>query len=353
MIERLLTVARRIADASDPLGIEARAGLVATSGLSREGIELALTEHLETSPSDEEITALLASVAAPRPRRCHVVIAANVCTGAHRAIAVALATSPAVVVRPSSRDPVLAELFVRELRADTSFWAAGGSIDQATDVRPAPGDELHVYGSDATVESLRAASGPSVIVRGYGTGLGIAAVGLHVSEREAARALTRDVIPFDQRGCLSPRAVLVEGSPSRAVAFCEALHEELGAAEKHIPRGELDRSTHAELAMYRASIEAIGRLYAGPGHAVGLDLEPRGLLLPPAARALHVVPASPASVSLLLAAWARYVTAVGVGANDDGALTHAILAEVPGARLSPLGRMQKPPFNGPVDRRSK
>jgi hypothetical protein len=348
LLERLLVVARRVADPTDPLGASARARLLKATGLSPEGVELALTQHLETRPTEAEITSLLASASASASSpRCHVVIAANVCTGALRAIAVALATSSSVVVRPSSRDPVLAEIFARELAADPLFRAEGGSIELTTDLRPAPGDELHVYGSDQTVESLRVATDPGVIVRGHGAGIGIAVVGVRADARTAAQAIARDVIPFDQRGCLSPRIVLVEGSPTRAEDLCEALHEHLG--QSPVPRGEIDRATMAEVAIYRASMQAVGRFWEGAGHAIGLDPEPRALILPPAARVVHSVPTSTDEVGSLLEPWVRYVAAVGL--DDDSALSRAVLEKAHSARVSRLGLMQRPLFDGPVDRR--
>lgn len=350
-VERAVAVAARIADPGDPLGAEARERLLAVSGLSREGIELALTEHLETSPSREEIDALLeSSGGAPGERgarRCHVVIAANVCTSALRAVAVALAVSPEVFVRPSSRDPVLAELLARELGADAEFRAAGGSIELTGELHVEAGDELHVYGSDQTVEALRRAASPGVVVRGHGTGLGIAVIGASVDERSAARAVARDVIPFDQRGCLSPRAALVEGDAARAIAFGRALHEELLASP--IARGELDAGARGEFLRYRGTLEAVGHFWEGEHHAVGVDPEPRALLLPPPARVVHVAPASVEVAPGLLDPWVRYLTAVG--ADDDGPLVRSIRAYAPNARLSRLGAMQRPPLDGPVDRR--
>jgi hypothetical protein len=346
-----VAVAARIADPADPLGVEARAKLLEVSGLSREGVELALSDHLETRPSGEEIDALLASSGGGNAARCHVVIAANVCTSALRAIAVALAVAPSVVVRPSSRDPVLAEILGRELGADAAFRAAGGSIELAREIRAEAGDELHVYGSDQTVEALRGAAKPGVVVRGHGTGLGIAVIGAMVDDRSAARAVARDVIPFDQRGCLSPRAVLVEGDAARAIAFGHALHEELLAFSTSIPRGELDAGALGELALYRASIEAVGQFWQGDNHAVGVDPAPRALLLPPAARVVHIAPASAETAPRLLEAWARHITAVG--ADDDGPVVQAIRACAPNARASRLGAMQRPPLDGPVDRRVK
>ncbi len=107
-VERVVAAGRRAADDADPLGREAREALLASSGLSAEGVALALGAHLETHPAPEHLAALLAS--AGRAPGCHVVLAANVCTAALRALAVAVATAPRVSVRPSRRDPSLARM---------------------------------------------------------------------------------------------------------------------------------------------------------------------------------------------------------------------------------------------------
>lgn len=350
-IKRLIHLARRVADPADALGIEARARLRGTSGLSREGIELALTRHLEANPSEDEIASLLRSTEPSieaSPPRCHVVIAANVCTSALRSIAVAVATSPTVLVRPSSRDPVLADILVRELAEDDAFSEAGGSIALTHGINAAPSDELHIYGSDETITALRAASPPGVVIRGHGTGFGVALIEEGADLPVAAAALASDVIPFDQRGCLSPRIALVGGAPGRAVALFNALDGELRCSK--IPRGSFDEEARAELAMYRATVEALGTFREGPSHAVGLDPAPASLLLPPAARVVHVVPASAETALRLLAPWSTYIAAVG--AFGEGSLLTALLALAPRARRSNLGEMQRPPLDGPVDRRS-
>jgi hypothetical protein len=142
---------------------------------------------------------------------------------------------------------------------------------------------------------------------------------------------------------------LVEGDAARAVAFGQALHEELLASP--IPRGELDAGARGELALYRASLESVGHFWEGPHHAVGVDPAPRALLLPPAARVVHIAPASAETAPGLIEPWARYLTAVG--ADDNSEVVGAIRACAPNARLSRLGAMQRPPLDGPVDRRSK
>lgn len=345
-VDSLIAAARRIADPGDPLGVEARRRLPATSGLSPEGVALALGEHLEAHPGEEEIRALVAG--AGRARRCQVVLAANVCTAPLRAIAVAAATAPAVRVRPSRRDPVVAELLARALDEDHgSPWRF--ELAAELDLPGEPGDELHVYGADATVAALAAQAGTGVIVRGHGTGIGVAVIGGGADITAAARAVAADVIPFDQRGCLSPRMVLVEGSPARAEALARALHEALGSAGERVPRGPLDDAARAEIALHRATLEAIGAWWEGPGHGVGLDPAPRSLALPPAARIAHIVPASAASIDDLLAPWARVIAALGE--DGVGPLIDAARRMLPRARRSPIGRMQRPPLDGPVDLR--
>jgi hypothetical protein len=340
---------RRVADAADPLGREARAELRAVSGLSPEGIELALTEHLETDPAPADLDALLSTVgAAPR---CHVVLSANVCTAALRAIALAVATAPAACIRPSRRDPVLAAILVRALSADPHFAAAGGSIARVADVAPAPGDELHVYGTDQTVATLTTSATPGVIVRGHGTGMGLAVIGLAVDLDAAADAVARDTIAFDQRGCLSPRMVLIEGDADRASAFAAALDRRLAAHGARVPRGPLDPDTAAAVTRYRSMLDALGEALAGPDHLVGLDPSPRALVLPPAARVLHVVPATAATAPALLAPWAGFLTTIG--SDDDGDLARAVAGCANGARRARLGRMQRPPLDGPVDLRQR
>ncbi|WP_437283746.1 acyl-CoA reductase [Sorangium sp. So ce375] len=362
-VERAVAAAARIADARDPLGEEARRRLPSTSGLSPEGVELALGRHLEITPSDGELGALVA--ASGRARSCHVVLAANVCTAPLRAIAVAAATAPEVFVRPSRRDPVVAELLVRALQADDGFRRAGGAIALVADIAlgdagtPAAGEdvlgdlphaELHIYGSDQTVATLRAKAGPGVLVRGHGAGLGLAVVGPDASLAEAAQDIAADVVPFDQRGCLSPRFVLVEGSTERAAALARALHEALEEAGTRVPRGPLDGAAREEVTMYRATLEAVGSFWQGQWHGVGLDPAPRSLLLPPAARIVHVAASDAEAAPALLAPLRGAITAIGAGGG--GRLARAASAAAPRARLAALGWMQRPPLDGPVDLRT-
>ena len=357
-LQRALAVVRagaRIADASDPLGIEARARLPEVTGLSAASVEIALTEHLETRPSSAELSSLLARAGVAST--CHVILSANVCTAPLRAIAIACATAPRVLAKPSRRDPVVAELVARALAEDADFAAAGGSIAIVSEVRPASGDELHVYGSDETIERVRVALPAGVILRAHGTGFGVALIDEDARIEDAAPLLARDVAAFDQRGCLSPRVAIVIGDVDRARAFARALARDLAAWQARAPRGALHEDEAAELRRYVEIATALGVAIEGDGFVVGVDESPSALVLPPSARAVHVVPAAPRDVARLLADVAPKIAAIGSALSrgpteSSSPGTQIARSVVPGARFSPLGSMQRPPLDGPVDLRA-
>lgn len=343
----VLDVARRLADASDPLGAEARAELARTSGLSPEGVDLALSRHLETSASEDEIASLLAAVG--RAPRCHVVLASNVCTAAIRAVALAAATAPAVVVRPSRRDPGLAPLLARELASSERFSKAGGSVMLSVSIDARPGEEVHAYGADASLEAIRAELPDGVFFRGHGTGFGAAYVGASVDLEQAAHLLARDVVAFDQRGCLSPRVAIVSGEVQRGRAFASALSAALRDAARAVPRGALDAGLVAECAAFRSLAASLGEAFAEGDHLVAFFPSAPPLPIPPPARFVSVACARDDDVcARILEPYRLFLTTIGGVSRDDAPHPLAALNSV---RLSELGLMQTPAFDGPVDRR--
>jgi hypothetical protein len=330
---------RRIVEAARAVSGDARVveSLVATTGLSRQGVELALDEHLETSPEEADLRCLVER--AGDAERVHVVLSSNVFVGALRALAVARACAERVTVAPSRRDPVFARALV-ERAADP-----GLSIDLGMGVESVQGGEIHVYGRDETIDEVRARAAAGVRIRGHGSGLGVAIVTRSAGLAEAARAIARDVVPFDQRGCLSPRLVIALGACD-ATELCVELDRALGALEERVPRGEIDSDETAAAARYVSTAAFAERVWRGKAHVVGLGPRRAPLLLPPPGRHLHVAAAEDvADARALLLPFARFVAAVGSDAND--------LVEWVGhpVRVSPLGWMQRPPLDGPVDLR--
>src|SRR5208283_100464 len=104
-----------------------------------------------------------------------------------------------VAVRPSRREPHFARALVER--------AGDPGLTLVEEVDPARlfGGEVHVYGRDATIASVRGRVGERVRVRGHGAGMGIAIVSAQARLEAAADSLAEDVVAFDQRGCLSPR----------------------------------------------------------------------------------------------------------------------------------------------------
>jgi hypothetical protein len=318
-----------------------RGEIVRSTGLSSQGVELAFDKHLELHPKDAEITSLVA--AAGDAESVAVILSANVFTSALRAIALAKAASADVVVRPSRRDPAFARALVRAaaLRGDRSLW-----LDKDLDITSIQRGEIHVYGRDETIQEVIAKSRVKVV--GHGSGMGIAWISRDADIKAAAVALAGDVVAFDQRGCLSPRIALVEGDDARATSFGGALHEALERLDHTIPRGEIPSGERAEAARYVATMTYAGQTLVGSTHVVAIAEAGSPLALPPPYRHVHV--ASSANVdaaALQIARFSRGIVTVG---SDD--LDAARRLAPPWARLAKLGWMQRPPLDGPVDRRT-
>lgn len=341
-VRRLIQAARRVADPSDPLGKLARDTLPQATGLSPAGVELALSRSLEIAPSDEEISSLCASV--PTAPRAHVLLSANVFVAAHRAIALALASSHQVEVRTSRREPQMAALLQQ---------AAGGLFRIVDELAPLPGEHIWAYGHDETLEALRGDLPSGVILHPHGSGLGVA---LFASPTEcvepttiqqAARRLATDIVLFDQRGCLSPRLVLVEGSPETSRTLAQALAVELGDYEQRVPRGDLSSDELADLVRYRDTLLYAAELFPAGRGCVGLDVSIGRLYLPPVGRSLQVMRVD--TVEPMLESLVSSISAIGVEGPIE--LRDRASRLVPQARISDWGQMQSPKFDGPVDRR--
>jgi acyl-CoA reductase-like NAD-dependent aldehyde dehydrogenase len=340
----VVRVGRRLCNPGDALGREARERLPRVTRLSPAGIELALSEHLETQPAARDVDRLIQR--ATPAARVWLLLSANVCTAPLRALACALAAAPEVLLRASRRDPVVAELLVRGLAADHAF---AGQVTMVDALAPEAGDQLHAYGSDETMARLRAQTPPGVELLTHGSGFGVAAVECGADHLAAAQALARDVVPFDGQGCLSPRVVIVAGGAAAAEAFAAHLSRALDALAPRVPRGSLSAPEQAELSQYQALMLAVGSVHLGSDHLVAVDTAPEALALPPALRAVVVVACEPHALERFVAPWAGLVSAVG--GEPGGALSSRLVARCRHARFSELGAMQRPPLDGPVDLR--
>ena len=337
-VRRLQKAARKVIDDRGALV----AAVVDSTGLSPEGVELGLTKHVEVEASDAEL-ALLVERAGDLPRVA-VVLSANVFVGALRAIALARAASDDVVVRPSRRDPAFARALVDAARA---LGDARVRIDEGLDVASIEDGEIHVYGRDETIAEMRSRARPAARVRGHGSGMGVAWISERADLEKAARGLADDVVVFDQRGCLSPRIVLVHGDEARAASFGDALHGELERLDVAVPRGAVPADERAAAGRYVATMTYACRVLVGAQHAIGIAPPGAPLVLPPPYRHVHVAACgSLEDAKKALAPLAKGIVTLGT----DDAASAGVLAPA-WARIAALGRMQRPPLDGPVDLR--
>jgi len=344
-VRALVAAARRVADGTSELGRRARALLVESTGLSAENVAWGLEEALETAASDAEIDGLVRTVtgrpqdAADEPHGVHLILPANVFVAAHRAIALGLAASARVYVRPSRREPVLTQLLAE---------AAPGLFEIVADIAPEPGDHVWAYGGDRSLEAVRASLPEGTVLHAQGPGYGFALVDASAVGEAAAAALACDVAAFDQRGCLSPRAAVVLGTREDARRFAALVARALATRASEVPLGRLDAAELAEIRRFRDAATYAGELLpAGPGGVFVTD----GVRLGVAPGGRHVTVSAAAGLESALSEIERsLVTAVGVA--GPSALARDVTAAVPGARVSALGRMQLPAFDGPADRRS-
>ncbi len=338
--ERMNDVRRLIAAAQTVYAQRTRwvPALAESTGLSPEGVGVGFS-CLERDASNTELRALVA--AAGDADAIHVVLSSNVFVAPLRALAMARAASQHVTVRPSPRDPTLTHALI-EAAADESITVIGERDVALTGV-----SEIHVYGRGETLAAVRARARVGVVVHGHGPGMGIAIVTRAADVAQAVGAIAEDVVPFDQRGCLSPRVVLVEGSAARGEQVARALDAELARWAARVPRGALLDEERAEVRRWADSLAFAGTLWWSQDHAVALTAHGVPLALAPAGRHVHVASIDSLSETAnCLAPFARFIVAVG---TDDAARTREVAPRH--ARLSPLGRMQRPALDGWVDMR--
>ncbi len=333
-VRRFLLAGARLADPEDGLGQQARARLPRSTGLSPASVDYALTHCLERCPELAELERICAAtIEAPR---AHVVLSANVFTAPLRVIALALASSGRVSVRASRREPVMAELL---------HAASRGQFELVSNIDPAPGDHVWAYGADETLADIAATLPRGVTYQAHGFGYGAALIdSAACHDLAAARRLALDAVLFDQRGCLSPRFAVVHASLDAALVFARALAAALDEWQTRLPLGQLDPSEVEASVRFRETMT-----YAGEGclststGTVAVLSEPERFPLPPVGRNL-----------LLLATndWQRPLATNAAQLTQLG-LTGAFAPLPPHVRTAPLGHMQRPPFDGPVDRRTR
>lgn len=202
------------------------------------------------------------------PRLTSVVSSGNVPGAALPSVVQALLLKSPCLVKTAAAEPFLLPLYARSLARSfpalaealaVTHWEGGSAELEQALLREV--EALVVYGSDATLTSLRARLPVRARFLGYGHRISFSAVGRElladaVSAREAALRAAYDLCVFDQQGCYSPQTLFVEaGGVFSPEAFAELLAEALEQFAPDVPRRSLSATEAAEIHQYRARME--------------------------------------------------------------------------------------------------
>jgi acyl-CoA reductase-like NAD-dependent aldehyde dehydrogenase len=287
----------------------------------------------------------LGSERSVRPWLVAHVLASNVPALAVHTIALACLAGAAVLVKSGRADRISAPAFRRALEAEDADLATtvvatswtGGDV-RAERALLAHADVVVATGRDETIAAIAGRVKTRFVV--HGERASVAVVGRDESRNAGAlmHSVARDVALHDQRGCLSPVVVYVEGDVRAVASELAAALETVGT---ELPPGPLEP---AERAAHRAAVaeaEWAGATVLPGVHGTVLidDASPR-FRPSPGRRTVWVLPLASLDEALL----AGRIECVGLAgvATDVGTLRRLGVS-----RVCAPGRMQRPLLSWP------
>ena len=280
------------------------------------------------------------------------VLASNVPALALPAIALACLAGAAVLVKSGRDDPLSAPAFAAALRdldpelaatIVTAYWP-GGDVEREEAVF-GRADVVVLTGGSPALQALASRVRRRMIA--HGPRVSAALVGRDaLGDPALPDALALDVALHDQRGCLSPHAVYVEGTSDDAVGLAERLGAALDRMARRLPPGPASLADRAARRQLVAEAEWDGATVVCVGDAGTVLYDPRPAFRPGCGgRAVRVHPLSkPADLPALLAN--DTVECVALAGVDPRALVPALRARGV-SRLCAPGSMQRPPLGWP------
>ena len=373
----------RFLDPADPLRQEAEERLPVTADISPEMARMVI-EGMARDWTEERLAGLLAAelpqpealdrfVIQPKGGRARAfppALSFHVGAGTVPGVSAtsmlrALLLGSATLVKPGIGDVVLPVLLARALAEEAPrlagalavlYWS-GGSGDVTERVAVETADLVVAYGGDATMRSLRERLPVTTPLVAYHHRISVALVGREALSRErlsgVAETLARAVALFDQRGCVSPHAVLVEqGGEAGSRELAEALARELDGLHEVLPPTSASPSHASAVHQLRRTLElrrAAGEdieLHSGPGASWTVVLESAAMLEPSVlgrtVRVHSVVDAL--AVPALLEPMGRHLQTVGVaGLGERIEDVASALGKVGAVRVCPLDEVPFPP----------
>ncbi len=328
--------------------------------------DLGHVSRLDDLSSDEVERGAGRHSMAAGPRLLAHICAGNLPNPAFMSIISGLAVRSAQFVKCASGSAFLPRLFAHSIHHFEPKLAAcleiaewkGGSI-HLEEALFAEADCVTATGDDETLLRIREKAPAQKRFIGYGHRLSFAYLtrealsGAH--PRQLAVHAARDVMAWDQLGCLSPHVIYVEsGGSINPPDFAAMLADELDKGEKAHPRGPLSPEESAAIAIRRSIYEMREanspetRLWRSEGSTawtVVFETDPQ-FQTSCLNRFIYVKPSSNLEETLrVLSPMSGRVSTVGVAAPRTRLMEIARLLAAWGVtRVCPLGKMQKPPL---------
>lgn len=264
-----------------------------------------------------------------------------------------------------SRDETLWPQLLKESVAEVDPEAAARIIcevwpgeDSRTQELVSQADAVIAYGSDVTIEHLRELAGEKPFLGfGHAISLGCVAIGVEKYSQDGSgdmAGLAKDILTFDQQGCLSPYVILYQHSYQ--VDLLNDLLVEYAEKLDVSPRTNFDEAALVRAWRAMATLQGM--------HVYGDDalrwtiidwLGPGPLSLIPCPGLVQLMPYRAAGMEELLKSLEGKVSCLGIAGPMEGPYTQFFLDAVRFLNLSRVcrtGEMQTPPLdwkNGGVD----
>jgi hypothetical protein len=325
-------------------------------GLSRDGLRAGLEAVLGGVRKEPAAALLTRAHPVPDIGPVLVVLASNLPGLAVQPLLPALLARRPVLLKSPSAEPLFAPAFLaalarREPRLAGAVAAAtwpGGDAKLEAPVLAGVGTVL-AYGDRETLEDLERRAPGKVV--GYGPKTSFAVVGASADLRAAAEGVARDVVLFDQRGCLSVVAVYTDGD---AEGLAERLETELVDLARRWPPGPSVRAVSAAVQHLRLEAEMRGlRLSDLPLRQGTVIVDPDPALRPsPGLRTVRVHPLEDLErLPEILAPWRGRLQGAALAGEEAWALEPR-LAALGLSRFAAPGELQSPDatwHNGGID----
>ena len=217
-----------------------------------------------------------------RARRALVILPGNVIGPALCAAFAVAISGGSAILKASSTERAVADIAARQFAAigaplagtlEARYWPGGDREAEAAAM--AEVDAVIAFGSDETIDAIRARVPREKHFTGYGTRYSVGLVTAGADLAAAAEAASVDVCLFDQAGCMSPQTIYVAGDASRALRFATALDAAMRSTSVRLPRVRPSRDEAAAandvlrrsyLTAIDANSHGLSPVLAGPEH---------------------------------------------------------------------------------------